>query len=173
MKIAEGLDNWTTDFQNRWLKEFNKHNRINWNVYSYIKNNNSPQSTGIDLSKNKLLLISSAGGYLSSNDTPFDASNPLGDYSIRTFSVSTNFNNIGYSHDHYDTTAVKQDAQVLLPFHHLKSMVEEKLIGELCNTVISFMGYQPNVNNVITKTIPAILDIVMQEKVDAVLLVPS
>lgn len=173
MKIAEGLDKWTSDFQNGWLKEFNQHNRINWDVYSYIKNNNSPQSTGIDLSKNKLLLISSAGGYLSSNGTPFDASNPFGDYSIRTFPISTNFNNIKYSHDHYDTTAVKQDAQVLLPLNHLKSMVEENIIGEICDTVISFMGYQPDVNNVITKTIPAILDIVIQEKVDAVLLVPS
>lgn len=52
-------------------------------------------------------------------------------------------------------------------------MVEENIIGEICDTVISFMGYQPDVNNVITKTIPAILDIVIQEKVDAVLLVPS
>lgn len=173
MKIAEGLDNWTTDFQNRWLMEVNQHNRINWNVYSYIKNSNSPQSTGIDLSISKLIFISSAGGYLSSNDTPFDAGNWLGDYSIRTFPISTNFNNIRYSHDHYDTTAVKQDAQVLLPLNHLKSMVEENIIGEICDTVISFMGYQPDVNNVITKTIPAILDIVKKEKVDAALLVPS
>lgn len=173
MEIAEKLDKWTTDFNDGWLKEVNQHSRINWNVYSYIKNNNSPKSTGIDLSKNKLLLISSAGGYLSSNDTPFDASNPLGDYSIRTFPISANFNNIRYSHDHYDTTAVKQDAQVLLPLRHLKSMVEENIIGEICDTVISFMGYQPDVNNVITKTIPAILDIVKKGKVDAALLVPS
>jgi hypothetical protein len=173
MEIAEKLDKWTTDFNDGWLKEVNQHNRINWETYSYIKNNNSTKSSGINLSSSKLMLISSAGGYLPVHDIPFDAGNLFGDYSIRTIPVSTNFNNIRYSHDHYDTTAVLQDAQVLLPFHHLKSMVEEKLIGELCNTVVSFMGYQPNVNNVITKTIPAILDIVMQEKVDAVLLVPS
>ncbi len=79
MKIAEGLNRWTADFQNRWLMEFNQHNRINWDVYSYIKNHNSPQNTGIDLSKSKLLLVSSSGAYLSSNENPFDASNPLGD----------------------------------------------------------------------------------------------
>jgi hypothetical protein len=173
MKTAEGLDKWTSDFQSGWLKEVNQHNRINWNRYSYIKNHKSPQNTGIDLSKSKLLLVSSSGAYLSNNDIPFDASNQLGDYSIRTFSVSTNFNNIGYAHDHYDTTAVKQDAQVLLPLYHLKAMVEENIIGELCDTVISFMGYQPDVNNVITETIPAIMDVAIQEKVDAVLLVPS
>ncbi|MEE8478437.1 MAG: hypothetical protein V3S42_00370, partial [Candidatus Neomarinimicrobiota bacterium] len=61
----------------------------------------------------------------------------------------------------------------LLPLRHLNSMVEEKVIGEMCDTVISFMGYQPDVNQVITKTIPAVLDIVLKEKVDAVLLVPS
>jgi D-proline reductase (dithiol) PrdB len=173
MKIAEGLDKWIIDYQNRWLKEFNQKNRINWNLYSYIENNNSPQSTGLNLSKSKLLLISSAGGYLPTDDIPFDASNPLGDYSIRTFPISTEFNNIEYSHDHYDTTAIKQDTQVLLPLRHLKSMVEEKVIGDMCDTVISFMGYQPDVNQVITKTIPAVLDIVLKEKVDAVLLVPS
>lgn len=52
-------------------------------------------------------------------------------------------------------------------------MVEENIIGKMCNTVVSFMGYQPDVNEVIKKTIPAILDIVIKEKVDAVLLVPS
>lgn len=173
MKTTEGLDKWSTNFQNGWLKEVNQHNRINWNRYSYVKNYNSPQSSGINLSKSKLMLISSAGGYLPSHDIPFDAGNLLGDYSIRTIPVSTNFDNIKYSHDHYDTTAVKQDAQVLLPLRHLKSMVEENIIGEICDTVISFMGYQPDVNNVITKTIPAILDIVKKEKVDAALLVPS
>jgi hypothetical protein len=173
MKIAEGLDKWTTDFQNGWLKEFNQHNRINWDLYSYIKNIDSPQNSGLNLSRSKLLLISSAGGYLSAHNIPFDAGNPLGDYSIRIFPVSTDFNNIRYSHDHYDTTAVKQDAQILLPLRHLKVMVEENIIGEMCNMVVSFMGYQPDVNEVITKTIPAILDIVIKEKADAVLLVPS
>lgn len=173
MEIAERIDIWTNDFLNGWLKEFNQQNRINWNLYSYIKNNNSPQSTGLNLSKSKLLLISSAGGYLPAHDIPFNAGNLLGDYSIRTFPISTKFNNIQYSHDHYDTTAIKQDAQVLLPLRHLNSMVEEKAIGEMCDTVISFMGYQPDVNQVITKTIPAVLDIVLKEKVDAVLLVPS
>ncbi|MEE8342062.1 MAG: glycine/sarcosine/betaine reductase selenoprotein B family protein [Candidatus Neomarinimicrobiota bacterium] len=173
MKIAEELDKWTSDFQNGWLKEFKQHNRINWDLYSYIKNSDSPQNAGIKLSSSKLLLISSAGGYFYTNDIPFDAGNPLGDYSIRTFPLSVNFNDIRYSHDHYNTAAVKKDAQVLLPLHMLKTMVEEKIIGEMCETVISFMGYQPDVNKVITETIPKILRIVEKEQVDTVLLVPS
>ena len=173
MKITERLDTWTNDFQNGWLKEFKQHNHIDWDLYSYIKNLESPQNTGINLSRSKLLLISSAGGYAYANDIPFDAGNLLGDYSIRTFPISINFNDIRYSHDHYDTTAVTEDAQVLLPLDQLKAMVEEKIIGEMCETVISFMGYQPDVNKVITEMIPSILGIVEKEKVDAVLLVPS
>lgn len=173
MQIVEDLEKWTTNFHNGWLKEFNQNNRIDWNLYSYVKNNQAPRSTGIDSSKSKLLLVSSAGGYLPSKDSPFDAKNQLGDYSIRTFPISTNFNEIQYSHEHYDTAAVKQDAQVLLPLRHLTSMVTNKSIGELCNTVVSFMGYQPDVNKVISETIPAIWDIVKKEKIDAVLLVPS
>ncbi|NQV15983.1 hypothetical protein HQ531_11040 [bacterium] len=156
-----------------WLKDFKKSKRINWKLYKYAKNQKSAPSAGIDLSKSKLLLISSAGAYLPAKDMPFDASNLLGDYSIRTFPLSTNYSELEYAHNHYDTTAVKEDAQVLLPLSHLQTLVQNKLIGKLSEKVISIMGYQPRVSRIVAKTIPAILEIVTNEQVDAVLLVPA
>jgi len=172
MNIIDDLHNWSANFQNGWLNDYLQNGSINWKLYSYVKNKHSPSSTGINVANCKLLLISSAGGYLS-DGTSFDAENPLGDYSIRTFPLRTEFNELGFSHEHYDRTAVIQDGQVLLPLKHLQYLAEHKTIGEVSETVISFMGYQPDVRKVITLTIPAILDIVNTEKIDAALLVPS
>jgi len=173
VNIVEGLDRWTRIFQQGWLKKYVLNKTIDWKRYKYVKNNAAPPSSGIDLSKSKLLLITSAGAYLPEKDEPFNASSLLGDYGIRTFPANTPYAKLDYAHNHYDQTAVREDAQVLLPLTHLQSLVEEKVIGRLSDTVISFMGYQPFVNKVVKKTIPAILEIVTKEQVDAVLLVPS
>ena len=173
MSIVEGLDKWTKNFNTGWLKAFTLTKTANWKLYSYVKNEVSPPSTGIDLSKAKLLFISSAGAYLPSIDKPFNASNILGDYSIRVFPVKTPYSELEYAHDHYDQAAVREDAQVLLPLTHLQALLDEKFIGSLSDIMISFMGYQPRVNKVVNKMIPEILKIVKQEQIDAVLLVPS
>ena len=173
MKTVEKLDKWNDNYQNGCLKDFKTTGKINWKSYSYIKNSSSPASSGIDPADSKLLFISSAGGYLPAIDKPFDACNILGDYSIRKIPIQADFNEIDYAHEHYDTEAVKQDAQVLLPFKHLLSFVDNGKLGELCEIVVSFMGYQPDIHRVVTETIPAILEIAKIEKATAALLVPS
>lgn len=173
MEIVENLKKWNDNYQNGCLKDFTETGKINWKMYSYVKNTTSPASIGIDLAKNKLLFISSAGGYLMAEDKPFDAANILGDYSIRKIPMSADFKEIDYAHEHYDTKAVKQDAQVLLPFKHLQKFIENQVIGELCETTVSFMGYQPDLSRVVSETIPTILEIAKQQNATAALLVPS
>ena len=41
---------------------------------------------------------------------------------------------------------------MLLPLRHLADMVDEGVIGELTSSVISFMGYQPDITRVIDET---------------------
>lgn len=118
------------------------------------------------------MLISSAGGYLTDSQLPFDARNPLGDYTVRKFPSSVPFEDLSYAHEHYDHTAANSDPQVLLPLSHLREMVTEGRIGKL-TPMVSFMGYQPDVSRLLDETIPAILEIVKDEQVDAALLVPS
>ena len=120
-----------------------------------------------------MLLISSAGGYLKASQTPFDAANALGDYTIRTFPVTTPFSDLAFAHDNYDHTAVDADPQVLLPLVHLQDLVAEGVIGALDPQVISFHGYQPDVRRTVNELIPAIRERVDKEKVDAALLVPA
>jgi len=169
----ENIDTWTRDFEKKWLKHFIDTKSIDWKLYRYVKNQEAPSGTGVELSKARILLVSSAGAYLSARDKPFHAANLMGDYSIRTLPTNTSPSDLEYAHEHYDQTAVRQDHQVLLPLGHLQDLVDQNVIGELSDTVVSFMGYQPFVGRVLKKTFPAILKIVRQTEVDAVLLVPS
>ncbi|NQT62303.1 MAG: hypothetical protein HQ556_05030 [Candidatus Marinimicrobia bacterium] len=170
---SDNLESWTEHFQKGWLKNFVDTKSIDWKLYKYVRNEQTVAGKGLDLSKARLLLVSSSGAYLPSKDKPFHAANLLGDYTIRTFPASTPFSELEYAHDHYDQTAVRKDAQVLLPLNHLRDLVDKKVIGSLSETVVSFMGYQPWVGRVIKKTLPAIHKIVQEEAIDAVLLVPS
>lgn len=137
------------------------------------KNSVAPAGRRVELSRSRLALISTAGGYLPATQAPFDAANPLGDYTIRRFPSAAPLSEIAYAHDHYDHTAVDADPQVLLPLGHLAELVAEGQIGALTPNVISFMGYQPDVGRVLDELIPAIRAAVQAEGADAALLVPS
>ena len=173
MSEPNTMDTWTKHFEQGWLKNFVDTKSIDWKLYKYVKNEQAPAGSGIELSKARILLASSAGAYLPDQDKPFFAANLMGDYTIRTFPANTPPSNLEYAHDHYDQTAVREDHQVLLPLGHLQELVNQKVIGGLSEKVVSFMGYQPFVGRVLKKTFPAILNIAREEEVDAVLLVPS
>jgi D-proline reductase (dithiol) PrdB len=119
------------------------------------------------------MLISTAGGYLPDRQAPFDAGNPLGDYTIRVFPSSTPLDRLAYAHTHYDHAAVDADPQVLVPLDHLRDMVTEGQIGELAPPVVSFMGYQPDLARVVDETAPAIVHVAGAEEAHAALLVPA
>ena len=169
----DNIETWTEHFEKGWLKNFVDTKSIDWKLYKYVKNERAPAGKAIELSKARILLVSSAGAYLPTQDKPFHASNLMGDYTIHTFPTTTPPSSLEYAHDHYDQTAVREDSQVLLPLKHLQDLSQQNVIGGLSEQVVSFMGYQPFVGRVLKKTFPAILDIVKSEGVDAVLLVPS
>lgn len=172
MEIHENHDLWVKTFRERWLAEFQQTGSCNWNIYERPRNQIPIPGPGIDLTSSRLILISSAGGYLPDSQSPFDASNLLGDYTIRFFSPDTPYDQLAFAHEHYDHTAVNADPQVLLPLDHLREMVREGKIGALTR-VVSFMGYQPDVSRLLDETVPVILHAVQEEQANAALLVPS
>lgn len=173
MEIVENLDQWSAEFEQNWLRHYRETGETHWKIYNRAKNRNAPGRPGIDLSQSRLVLISSAGGYLAGSQEPFDAPNLLGDYSVRPFPVGTPFNQIAYAHEHYDHTAVDADPQVLLPLRHLEAMVAEGVIGGLHPDVISFHGYQPDVRRIVHEFIPAVMAHVEAGKIEGALLVPA
>jgi len=173
MEILENREQWVASFREGWLAQYQQTGEPDWERYPRIRNKVAPAGQGIDLSSSRLMLISSAGGYLIEKQRPFDAAHPLGDYSIRSFPTSTPADELAFSHDHYEHTDVDQDLQVLLPLRHLEDLMAGGVIGELSPSVVSFMGYQPDVARVIDETIPAVVQVAQSERVRAALLVPA
>lgn len=173
MQILEDRGAWEQAFRAGWLGHYEASGETNWKLYNRPRNSVAPPGPAIDLSQSRLVLISSAGGYLPASQPPFDAPHVMGDYTIRTFPSATPLDQVAYAHDHYDHTAVNSDPQVLLPLRHLADRVAEGQIGALTPNVISFMGYQPVVTRVLDELIPAIIAAVKAEQAQAALLVPS
>lgn len=173
MEILEERAGWRATFEAGWLRHYQETGQTDWKLYNLPRNQRAPAGQGISLGQSRLLLISSAGGYLPATQIPFDAENDLGDYTIRRFPVTTPPAEIAFAHTHYDHTAVNADQQVLLPLGHLQDLVREGHIGELAPDVISFMGYQPNIIPVLDEMIPAIVAAAKEMRVAAALLVPS
>lgn len=174
MKILEDLQQWKSEFEQGWLAYYKETGEFNWKIYNRPRNETAPSGPGIDLSKSRLTLISTAGGYLPDSQEPFNTNKAdFGDYSIRLIPMSTPLDKLAYAHGSYDHAAVEADPQVLVPLRHLQTMVDEGLIGELAPSFISFCGWLPDVERTINELIPAVVEAAKAEEVDAALLVPA
>ena len=173
MSILDNGDVWQTEYTTGWLAHFRETGKLDWKLYPLPHNTSEVTGPGINLSTSRLMLVTSAGAYLPATQTPFDAPNPLGDYSVRTFPVWTRFDQIGYAHEHFNHAAVNEDPQVLLPINHLDAMVSEGAIGSLADDVISFSGYLPDCGRVIGELIPEILREARRQNAQGALLVPA
>lgn len=171
--IVENYDAWIKTFRENWLKKVQETGEVDWDIYNRPNNKIQPTGKGIDLRRARMVLISTAGGYLKDSQEPFEADDVYGDYTVRCFPVDTPFEQIAYAHNHYDHTAINADPQVLLPLLHLRDMVNERVIGKLAPDVINFMGYQPDCSRVVDEMIPDIVAICKEMDVEAALLVPS
>lgn len=149
MEILEDRAAWEAAFRTGWLAHYARTGATDFAQYVRPRNTVAPRGPGVDLSRSRLLLVSSAGGYLPDQQAPFDAANPLGDYSMRRIPSDTPAVALAFAHEHYDHAAVDADPQVLVPLSHLRELVATRRIGGLTPHMISFMGYQPDVGRVL------------------------
>jgi len=173
MDVLENRAGWETAFREGWLAHYRQTGEFDWQQYTFPRNRTAPSGPGVDLAISRLMLVSSAGVYLRGEQPPFDATNALGDYSVRLVPHDTEWSRLAISHDHYDHAAVEEDPEVLWPLGHLANLVMEGEIGSLAPSVVSFMGYQPNAAQVVDETVPAVVSAAQREEVGAVLLVPA
>jgi D-proline reductase (dithiol) PrdB len=173
MDVLENRDRWYSEYRQGWLAHFQQTGELDWERYQRPTNKEVPVGPGLDLGQARLMLISTAGGYLKGQQEPYDAANPLGDYGLRTFPTSTSFDQIAFAHEHYDHRAVNEDPEVLLPLRDLEIMQAAGQFGELAESVISLMGYQPDVTRTLDETIPAVISTASAAQANAALLVPA
>ena len=173
MAVLDDPESWRTEFEAGWLKNYVETGELDWKIYNMPRNKSAVSGQGIDLGSARLALITSGGFYLEGEQEPFDEPDLHGRYDIRELPVTTPAESFSISHTHYDHAAANQDRQVLLPVGHLNAMVEAGEIGSLAPNIISFMGYQPDVNRVLDETIPSICAAVAAVDADAALLIPA
>lgn len=173
VEILENQEQWSETFRSGWLAHLERTGSYDFKLYKQVINKTVPAGAGVDLSKSRLMFITTSGAHLAAHQDNFDVTHPVGDYSIRTFPTSTAFDALAFGHDHYDHSAVEQDPQVLMPQRYLEEMVAAGAIGELAPSVVSFMGYQPDAARVVDELIPEILRVAKEEHAQAALLVPA
>ena len=156
-----------------WAGAIRATGTVDWKRYPTARLEAMPASPGVVLANASLLLVSSAGGYLPTTQVAFDASNVPGDYSIRPIPLATPPSEHAYAHEHYVHDARIADPQVLMPVAHLLDLQDAGGIGEVASEVVSYMGYQPDVGRIIDETIPAIVAVAQELRVQAAFLVPS
>jgi hypothetical protein len=175
MDILENLEQWQAEYEQGWLAHYRETGEMDFRRrYNRPRNKTAPAGPGIDLTKSRLMLITSAGSYLRQSQEPFNTHKPdLGDYTIRKYPSSIPLEDLAFAHGAYDHTAVNEDPQVLVPLRHLEDLVGEGVIGELAPSVISFCGWLPDVVRTINELIPVIVEAAKAEEVEAALLVPA
>jgi D-proline reductase (dithiol) PrdB len=77
------------------------------------------------------------------------------------------------AHDHYDHTDADQDPNCVFPIDRLRELAAEGVIGSVASWHIGFMGFIPNPERLMRETIPAMIDRLMDDRVDAVVLSPG
>jgi hypothetical protein len=172
MEILENAEAWHAAYREGWLAHLRKTGETKWDLYRHPRNQEIPGTAGVDLSRSRLMFISTAGGYLRETQQPFDTADPLGDYTLRAFPTSSPFDQLAYAHDHYDHARIDADPQVALPLVYLKELDERGRIGSLSPSVVSLMGYQPDSARAAREMAPQVVELARAEGAQAALLAP-
>ena len=105
---------------------------------------------------------------------PFDTTIRGGDYSYRVIPADTDLSTLEIAHrsDAFDIRGITSDKNLALPLDRLKSLAEQGVIGSVAPRHFSFMGSIAAPGRLIAQTAPEVVQILLEDKVDAVLLTP-
>jgi D-proline reductase (dithiol) PrdB len=120
----------------------------------------------------------STGGIALKTDRPFDQEgerrNPWwGDPSYRIIPNTARTGDIRVYHLHINPEAAESDMNCLLPIERLNDLVTSGTVGRAAPSHYSFMGYVLKPQELLEKSIPAMIDQMRAEKVDVVVMIPA
>ena len=129
------------------------------------------------LSECTVTLLSSAGIALKT-DKPFDQEgerkNPWwGDPSFRILPKTATQDDVRLYHMHIDPAYAEQDLNCLFPLQRLQEMEASGRIGRMGPRHYSVMGYILDPDELLHKTVPAIIRNLKEDLADVVVLVPA
>jgi len=121
----------------------------------------------------RVALVVTAGAYLTGSQEAFNAKTALGDDTFRVIPGDTPREDIALSHPGYDTRRAAQDLDCVFPLTLLRELQAQRAIGEIASRHVSFMGYIPRTERLLTETAPKAAHILAEDEVDLAILVPS
>jgi D-proline reductase (dithiol) PrdB len=129
------------------------------------------------LSECTVALIST-GGIALKTDRPFDQEgerkNPWwGDPSYRIIPQTARTEDIRVYHQHIDPGFAEYDLNCLLPIERLGELVEMRKVGSAAPAHYSIMGYILEPEELLKKTVPAIIEHLQANAVVVVVLIPA
>ena len=148
------------------------------NVKKVIKNYPLIVSDGVpwtpfvgEPSDKTFALVTSGGLYLKGSQPAFITGSIHGDPSFREIPKSVRPEELGIAHGHYDSSLAEQDINTIFPIERFMELENEGIIGKLADTHYSF-SYVNDVVTFLSKTVPAVIEGVRAQGVDALFLVP-
>jgi len=147
------------------------YNSLGYQPYRWVVHKESPpwQPLFKSLSACRLGLIASGGVYV----TGQKAFHYKDDDSYRVIPTTIDTTKLRVTHFGYDLTHAREDINSVFPLDTLRRLTEEGVIGELADHAFTFMGGIYSVRRVRKNLAPALVKHLLQEKIDAVLLVPA
>lgn len=128
---------------------------------------------GKSLSEARVAVVTTAA-FFKPDQPPFDTTIRGGDHSYRVIPADTDLSRLKIAHrsDAFDIRGITSDKNLALPLDRLKSLAAERIIGSVAPRHFSFMGSIAAPGRLITQTAPEVAQILLEDKVDAVLLSP-
>ena len=124
------------------------------------------------LSQSKVALVSSAGVHLD-DQPPFHVETAAGDPTYRLLPDDLDLRRLRFTHTHYDTASAEKDPNTVFPLDRLHEAVAGGRIGSTSPVHIGMMGFNPDPTPVAQTTAPAVAEVLAEEGVDVVVLVPG
>jgi hypothetical protein len=137
------------------------------------------------LSASRLALITSSGHFVAGTDpepfgiknmTQTEATDRIGDFlqaepQLSAIPMTTPEENLCVRHGGYDIRGAQADPNVAFPYHRLQESAHQGLVGELAADAYSFVGACAQMR-LLNRVGPRWVDLIQQQRIDAVLLVP-
>lgn len=126
------------------------------------------------LHKSKIAIITTAGFSIKNNQPPFDENVRGGDWSYRKIPNTVKKDELIENHrsSTFDHFGIVENPFSVLPIPHLKSLLDDNLIGSVNHRHFSVMGSITAPGRFIKQTIPKIVEKCIQDNIDLVLLIP-
>jgi D-proline reductase (dithiol) PrdB len=125
------------------------------------------------LSEARVAVVTTAA-FFRPDQPPFDASIRGGDSSYRVLPVDTPLSTLSIAHrsDAFDIRGIAADKNLALPLDRLRALADEGAIGCVAPRHFSFMGSISAPGRLIDGTAPEVARMLLEDRVDAVLLTP-